>query len=155
MSLDVGQVRMYVILPTLVALDAWSQPAEDLVLGTAVQESRLQYLRQLGGGPALGLWQMEPATHEDIWQNYLEAKPALRIKVLGAAGFHIRPPPEALVYNLRYAAAMCRVHYLRKPGAIPGDLRGQAEYWKRWYNSPLGAGTPEQYVRSWQALNGP
>jgi len=153
-SLDVGQVRLYIIRPTLVALDLWSQPAEDLVLGTAIQESRLQYLRQLGGGPALGLWQMEPATHEDIWNNYLEPKPQLRIKVLGAAGFYVRPTAEALVYNLRYAAAMCRVHYLRVPGAIPADLRGQAEYWKRSYNTPLGKGTPAQYVASWRAMVG-
>lgn len=55
---------MYVVRPVLRVMSAWSQPAEDLVMGTAAQESRLTYLRQLGGGPALGLWQMEPATHD-------------------------------------------------------------------------------------------
>jgi len=64
MSLDAGQLRMYVVRPVLRVMSAWSQPAEDLVMGTAAQESRLTYLRQLGGGPALGLWQMEPATHD-------------------------------------------------------------------------------------------
>lgn len=152
MSLDAGQLRMYVVRPVLQVMGAWGQPAEDLVMGTAAQESRLQYLRQLGGGPALGLWQMEPATHEDIWNNYLEPKPQLRINVLGAAGCYVRPTAEALVYNLRYAAAMCRVHYLRAPGTIPADRPGQAAYWKRHYNTPLGAGTEAEYIRNYSLV---
>ncbi|MBW7929812.1 MAG: hypothetical protein H3C57_00690 [Gammaproteobacteria bacterium] len=152
--IDPGQLRMYIVRPTLVAIGAWSKAAEDLVMGTAAQESRLTYLRQLGGGPALGFWQMEPATHDDIWNNYLSRKHDLATKVLGAAGFASRPWSEALVYNLRYAAGMCRVHYLRKPGAIPDTLEGQADYWKAHYNTYLGAGHPAQYVRSYHAVIG-
>jgi len=151
-SLDAGQLRMYVVRPVLQVMSAWSRPAEDLVMGTAAQESRLQYLRQLGGGPALGLWQMEPATHDDIWDNWLSGKPAMRLSVLGVSRMDSRPPPEALVYNLRYAAAMCRAHYLRKPGAIPADLPGQAAYWKQNYNTPLGAGTVAEYIRNYSLV---
>ena len=60
--LNVRDLRVEVIRPALRALDLWSPAAEDLVLGTAAQESGLAYLRQIGGGPALGLWQIEPAT---------------------------------------------------------------------------------------------
>ena len=154
MSLDPGQVRMYVVRPVLQAIGAWSQPAEDLVMGTAAQESRLQFIRQLGGGPALGLWQMEPATHDDIWRHYLNRKSLLAINLLGAVGISKMPTAEAMTYNMRYAACMCRVHYLRKPGAIPTTLVGQAEYWKDHYNTHLGAGTVDQYVRSYRAVLG-
>jgi hypothetical protein len=47
------------------------QAAEELLLGTALQESGLIYRRQLNNGPALGLFQMEPATHDDIWADFL------------------------------------------------------------------------------------
>ncbi|KAF0118141.1 MAG: hypothetical protein FD149_866 [Rhodospirillaceae bacterium] len=67
-----------VIRPTLLHLGLHSPAAEALLLGTAIQESRLgTYLRQTGGGPALGVYQMEPATHEDIWTNFLAYRPDL------------------------------------------------------------------------------
>ena len=50
--------------------------AETLLLGTAKAESGLIYLKQLKG-PALGLYQNEPKTHKDTWDNYLKYKPEL------------------------------------------------------------------------------
>jgi hypothetical protein len=49
---------------------------------------------------------------------------------------------------------MCRVHYLRCPGTIPAGLRAQAEYWKKYYNTPLGAGTVDGYVQAWEKFVG-
>ena len=43
--------------------------------------------------------------------------------------------------------AICRIHYWRKPGAIPAEIEGQAAYWKRHYNTPLGRGTVEKYLK--------
>ncbi|NGZ29226.1 MAG: hypothetical protein G8345_20355, partial [Magnetococcales bacterium] len=133
MSLDPYQLRILVIRPTLNTLGHWSKEAEELVLGTAIQESNLRYLRQMNGGPAIGLWQMEPATHKDIWDNYLSARAKLGMKVLGP---YSRPDPGRMAWALAYACAMCRIHYLRAPEAVPpaGDVVRQAEYWKRWYN---------------------
>jgi hypothetical protein len=45
---------------------------------------------------------------------------------------------------------MARVHYLRRPEPIPTDLTGQAEYWKKWYNTYLGAGTVEEYIENYK-----
>lgn len=158
-------LRELIVRPVLKELDLWSEAAEALVMRTAAQESRLDALRQYGGGPALGLWQMEPATHRDIWVNYLRYKWTLGAEV-GAyvpglqAGwssypesFEVLAGPRGtrqLVGNLPYAAAMCRIHYLRKPGAIPAadDVAGQAAYWKQHYNTALGHGTEEQFVHS-------
>lgn len=70
--MTVSQFYELVLRPTLqhlAPLIPYSVAAEALVLATAVAESRLDALRQMGGGPALGVHQMEPTTHNDIWDN--------------------------------------------------------------------------------------
>ncbi len=51
--------------------------------------------------------------------------------------------------NLFYAAAMCRIFYLRfsKPLPQAGDWHGMAKYWKRYYNTHLGAGTVDGFLQ--------
>ena len=148
MGLNPYQLRDLVIRPTLQRLAIWSDAAEELVLGTAIQESGLQYLQQLGGGPARGLWQMEPATHNDIWQNFLHFRTKLGLNVLGP---YTRPDPTRLVWDLAYACSMCRILYLRCSDPLPpaGDIKAQAAYWKTHFNTPLGKGTVEQYIANW------
>ena len=152
MSLDKGQFTELVIIPALESLQLNSKAAQELLLGTAIQESGLRYLHQLGDGPALGLFQMEPATHDDIWENYLAYRATLAQKIPGTGGSAIRRKAVEMVGNLWYAAGMCRVHYLRAPEPLPeaGDLEGQAAYWKKWYNTAQGAGTVEHYIRNWR-----
>ena len=142
------QFDSYVIEPTLHALELHSPAAVELVLGTAIQESRLTYLKQIGGGPALGVCQMEPATHDDIFDNYLNYRPELRSLVMALT---VTGEADEMVTNLAYAVAMCRVHYLRVPHPLPeaGDVAGMAAYWKNFYNTPLGAGTVEEYIENW------
>jgi hypothetical protein len=153
MSLDVRQFRAEVVRPTLVALGLHSDAAEDLLVGTALVESRLRYLRQIGGGPALGVFQMEPATHDDIQANYLAHRARLRDAVAAFRAPAPRPDSAQLATNLAYATAMCRVHYYRRPEALPahGDVAGYAAYWKAHYNTALGAGTPEKFIEAWNA----
>tara|TARA_R110000782_G_C14819221_1_gene413884 strand:- start:31680 stop:32147 length:468 start_codon:yes stop_codon:yes gene_type:complete len=149
--LNVKQLREYVIRPVLRELNAHSDAAELLLLGTAAQESRFEYIHQLGGGPALGLWQMEPATHNDIVNNYLQYRPELAAAIFrasGCAGF----AANNLLKNLSYACAMARVHYLRVREALPADLDGQAAYWKLHYNTPLGKGLVHEYVQNFKKL---
>lgn len=55
----------------------------------------------------------------------------------------------------RFAVLMARCHYLRRPEPIPYTLDEQAAYWKRYYNTVLGAGDPEDYIRHWQAWGAP
>ena len=52
----------------------YSPVAENLIMGTAAQESGFTYIKQLGGGPALGMFQVEPATAEDILFRYLKIR---------------------------------------------------------------------------------
>jgi len=117
--------------------------AATLLLGTALVESRLTYLRQFNGGPALGLYQMEPATFNDICQNYLKYRPELK-KQLGVL------KSARLIYDLKFATWMARIHYYRQPEPLPAahDLNGQAAYWKQHYNTPLGKGTISKYLKA-------
>ncbi|MBF0140107.1 MAG: hypothetical protein HQL74_07490 [Magnetococcales bacterium] len=151
MSLNPSQLREHIIKPTLKQLELWSLAAEELVLGTGIQESGLRLIKQQGGGPALGLWQMEPATHDDIWINFLQNKQLLAGKVCGSDPTH---DASRMLYDLRYACAMCRVHYFRKYDPLPatGDLASQAIYWKKHYNTAMGKGKPEQYIENWKKL---
>lgn len=136
-GIDIAQLRIDIVRPALRGVDLWSAPAENLVLGTALVESLARFVRQVGGGPAVGLWQMEPATHNDIWTNYI-AFDAKLSKMLPRAS------AERMVYDLRYAAQMCRVHYRRVKAPLPLTSLAAAEYWKRYYNTVLGAGTVEK-----------
>lgn len=147
-GLDVEQFRTLVVKPALGVLGLYSEAAENLVLGTALHESHLIYLKQLPNGPALGPFQMEPLTHADIWDNFLIyhddiARPLRRLATYFSSE---RADPGEMVFNLRYAAAMCRVQYYRAKDPLPNarDPLSLAKYWKQFYNTPLGKGTVEQ-----------
>jgi hypothetical protein len=142
-----------VILPALAGLELDANPkaASQLLLGTAIQESNLQFRRQFGDGPARGLFQMEPATHNDIWNNFLRFNEPLSAKV---RSFLNGDPQSAatLENNDKYAAAMARVHYRRVPPALPAadDIAAMGAYWKAHYNTPLGAGTATEFIKNWR-----
>jgi hypothetical protein len=139
------------VRPALNTLAHGGLASEQLVLGTGIQESLLVHRRQLGGGPALGLFQMEPATHDDCWTNFLTFRSELAQNVARTLNTGEQLVAATMVSNDRYAAAMCRVRYLRAPAALPAanDLRSIAEYWKRHYNTPAGRGTPEEFLAKW------
>lgn len=151
-GLDPEQLVRHVIRPTLKQIELWSPAAEVIVLGTGMVESQLRYVDQIDQankpGPAYGLWQCEEPTHKDYWNSFLRFQTVLRDRCIGLVSRRssLFPPVGELVFNLAYAAAMCRVHYRRIPAALPDrdDAIGMAEYWKRWYNSPLGKGTVEK-----------
>lgn len=141
-----------VIRPALLALGLHSAAAEELLLGTAMVESQLVHREQLGGGPALGLFQMEPATHDDIWTHYLAYRPALARKVEALLSRPDADRHAELLVNDVYAAAMARIHYKRVAEALPavGDTDAMAGYWKRYYNTPRGKGRAAKYVQTWE-----
>lgn len=143
---------------TITFLGLHSQAAEDLIMGTIAQESHLgTYIKQLGKGPALGLVQMEPNTHDDIWDNFLKYKPPLANLVWtlslnnGLFTSDGKPDSAQLMGNMYYAIAMCRIHYFRKSDPLPqaGDIAGYANYWKKHYNTPLGKGTTAEFLANY------
>jgi hypothetical protein len=139
-----------IISNTLLSIDLYSESAVQLLMGTSAHESLgWQYRRQLGNGPALGLFQMEPYTHDDCWVNYLNYNPVLSQKILSVSGM-FSPNAGALETNDVYAACMARIKYLRDPQPIPDSLYGQAEYWKRVYNTYMGKGIVQEYINHYQ-----
>ena len=153
--MDALHFRLHVVRPTLERLELHSEAAENLVVGTALQESGgLRWLEQLGGGPARGVYQIEPATHDDVWKNFL----GYRHKLADTIGALLASAPsrhEQLVTNLAYATAMARVHYLRVPEPLPeaGDVRALARYWKAHYNTALGAGAAADFAANYLRFN--
>jgi hypothetical protein len=147
------QLRTEIIRPVLEYLDPvmpYSMAAENLLMGTAAQESRLgSYIKQVGNGPALGIFQMEPATENDIVDNYLEFRGELHTYVFELTNEHDHLPE--LTGNLYYACAMARVHYYRQPGALPDEdnVAQMANYWKLFYNTPEGRGTEAEFIHNY------
>ncbi|MDT0635088.1 hypothetical protein [Spectribacter hydrogenoxidans] len=161
-GINADQLREYVIEPVLSYLHLYSPEAVELLILTAAHESAGgHYLHQVGGGPALGIYQMEPATHDDIWRNYLEYRHDLddavnTWRLVGAPWNDGDPRPTEMTGNLYYATAMARIHYLRVPKPLPAadDLDGLAGYWKAHYNTFAGAGTVAQAREHYRAYVG-
>ncbi|MBL4692008.1 MAG: hypothetical protein JKY92_01605 [Magnetovibrio sp.] len=151
--IDVEQFRNDVVQPVLKELNLWSESAEELIMGTAAQESNLVYLKQTGSGPALGICQMEPATHDDIWDNYLRYQTEKSTAMKDMFGV-VAGDARHLTWNLGYAVAMCRICYSRAPSALPDadSVEGMAEYWKDHYNTPMGAGTVDEFINNYDTI---
>lgn len=156
--IDFNQFKEHVVIPTLKYLDSeipYSEEAVDLLMMTCAHESRGgTYLRQegmVGAEGAFGVYQMELATHDDIWFNYIEYRvltekliEALLVDVMATVG-------QPLITNLAYATAMARVHYWRVAEALPSKddtryLPLLGEYAKKYYNTHLGKATASKYV---------
>lgn len=130
----------------LYKLDAYTPDALALVMRTGMAESGYRHLRQMNDGPAIGFWQVELATAEDTMDNYVRYRPKYE-KVLSDLG--LGDLEFSLLSNIGIQVAFCRLKYLRDKDPIPcwTDLHDQAVYWKRVYNTELGAGTVKHFLR--------
>lgn len=52
--------------------------------------------------------------------------------------------------NISLQVAFCRLKYRRDKHSIPSfkDVENQAKYWKRVYNTELGKGTVEHFMKA-------
>jgi len=131
----------YIIRPVLKELATWrsgfhSEAAENLMLWTAMTESNLEYLHQLRG-PAIGLWQVEPATHEATW-HYISRYPEFASLVRSfSCEKYTMPEAEEMHGNLYYNCAIARIKYWTIPKPLPHflDTAAMADYWGRFYNT--------------------
>lgn len=152
-GIDPRDLRKLIIAPALASIGLGGDNAEELMLGTALQETGCgRWLAQRGDGPALGVWQMERTTHTDIWKNFLSGRPQLgmSIRKLECPGIE---PLFQLEGNLYYACAMARLVYLRVDEALPkaGDIAAQAAFYKSHYNTAAGAASVAAYIDNWRA----
>lgn len=157
--MDSKQLSDLVIRPTLELLDEFNPKLNtlasvNLLLGTVAQESSMgHYLKQIHG-PALGIYQIEPATHKDITGRYL-VRPAnlalmVAIKRLTCVDGFVGRDTE-LIYNLRYATAICRIRYWMVPESMPehDDIEGLGQYWDDHYNGNPDVGTVDEFISNY------
>ncbi len=139
MSIDARQFRELIVRPSLKEVGLWSPEAEELLMLTAAQESHLGTWIAQVNGPALGVYQMEPATHIDVWRYLLDNN---RSGILARLPWRTQQDSSKLVRDLGYATVMARLRYLYAPEPIPAadQVYKLAAYWKQWYNTSLGAG---------------
>lgn len=119
-----------------------SAAAVELLLMTGAQESGFgTYLYQING-PALGFFQIEPATHNSIFENYFTRRwPTFRQR-----------DHDALATDLKYQIVVARGIYIDKTEPLPApfDTEGLAAYYKKYWNTPLGAATVADALKNYK-----
>jgi hypothetical protein len=151
--MDLEQLRTNIIQASLKPLSLWSPEAEALLCATAAQESLGgKFVMQVGGGPALGIYQMEPRTHDSIWRTKLSRPDRLPLirGMLDLFSFSRMPKAIDMVWHNGYATFMARFYYLIIPEELPPahDLKAQWEYYKKYWNTELGKATEEDFYRN-------
>ena len=140
------------IIQCLKAMDMYSTDAVMLLMGTAAQESHFKYTLQIGGGPALGYFQMEPKTFVDICNNYLLFQPTeLTATIMEVANVD-RFDPADLAHNVELMVCFARLHYYRVADPLPDNYHGFARYWKKHYNTYQGKGTVSEFENNYKLL---
>jgi len=146
--IDYNQFKNLVLIPALQSINLYSEDAVALLLATMAQESDFgEYIGQ-EGGPAMGVFQMEPFVYNDIVINFLSSHETLKQLILKACSTDTFPLPDRIIYDLRLATIMARVFYERCPGALPDskDIQGQWNYYKEYWNTRDGAATEEEFM---------
>ena len=147
-----SQLRQLIIKPALYDLACDSLDAEELLMFTCATESKgCSYIKQING-PALGIYQMEPKTYNDIWQNYIRNKSQLSLIMTNNFGCTQIPDEQRLMYDLRFATAMARIHYMRVDEKLPSykDVDAIWEYYKKYYNTGLGKANKEDAIHNYR-----
>ena len=140
-----AQFKQYILTTALSALQMDSPQAQMLMLGTVATESQGgTYLAQ-EGGPALGIYEMEQPTHDDIW-DWLGLHPIVRHRLLKVGNLSGKHDASVMISNLLYATAMARLLYYRIGAPIPDDLPSVAAYYKKYYNTERGSNTTEKFI---------
>lgn len=149
--LDCAQYRSLIIEPVLSKLQIYSKDCEELLVFTCAAESLGGHFLAQVNGPALGIYQMEPNTYTDIWINYIRARNQLATLMAMHFGCTKIPDVERMIYDLHFATAMARIHYLRVNDKVPSakDVDGLWEYYKKHYNTEKGDAKKEASIKKY------
>ena len=130
-------------------MDMYSKDALHMIMRTGMAETGFRHLKQMGDGPALGFFQVEPKTIADTMENYVKYRPKIEDNLI-ELGYIENDVAYRVIGNIALQVAFCRLKYRRDKYALPkwDDMEGQAKYWKRVYNSKLGKGTIEHFMEA-------
>ena len=157
MGICAKELRHYVVRPTLKHMGMWSLAAENLLLGTAARESGLGFHLKPDNTQALGIYQISPRMHRNIWDRFLMEKSELSSLVRGLASQRefLSHPHHELATNLAYSTAIAWLVYWRTGLDVkqtnPGDIAALAKIWQKYFHSRC-SGTAESFVESYQQL---
>jgi len=144
------------IKESLLSVKMHDENIEELLMLTCAVESDMgQNIKQLNGGPAVGLFQMEPATHNDTMDRWLNLKRNESLK--GLINYYLDWNCGALIsydtmrWNMKYAIIVARLKYkmIKEPIPKKEDVVGLAKYWKKYWNTELGDGTVEKAIEKY------
>ena len=154
--IDVNQLIEHVLTPCLNDLQAYSNDAiELLVMTCAIESDGGSFIKQVNG-PALGIFQMEEATHDDLWHNFLMHDHRRLTLMQVHFNCQIFPSANRMVTDLRYAAAMARLLYARFPDRLPDkdDIEGLYDYYKKFYNTEKGKSKKAPSIKKYTTYRG-
>lgn len=118
--------------------------AVDLLVETAGAETKRGTYQDKTKYAGMGITQFDKMPFYDIRDRTSKAN---KLKVFNCFGIHLDYVEwEHLRYNPLLALIMTRLKYLLVREHIPPDLESRAKYWKKYYNSYAGKGTPEHYI---------
>lgn len=179
--IDPKQFRDYLLVPILNEMAQYfpgcnSVFAINLMIGTAWKESLgLSYLRQIGGGPAEGLCQVEPETEASLWAHHLRYNKDRRDWVLSMITYAEQlqwlayiemivdgakdedvpvPNTDRLLFDLKYNLVMARMKYWVRNFSWPEDpqnIHALAHIWDVHYNVNKKHGFPHEFVAKFPA----
>jgi hypothetical protein len=122
--------------------------AKMLLLETSAAETGMGDAVDKSWNVGIGLMQFDEIGFIDVQQRTSRSKKDL---VLNCFGVDIdRVVHTDLRWSPLLSVIFARLKFMLVPSSIPSTLQGRADYWKKWYNSTLGAGTPEHYMKSAQ-----
>lgn len=149
--MNVSELREQIIGPTLRYLGIDSNAAEELLLGTAALESELNPLHKDAEG--LGIYQITPKQHRQIWDDYLAFKPELASRVRGLASQHrfLQDPDSELSWNLSYATAIAWLIYQREEIVLPTQTEAEqlGLLWRKCFGQRTGTGKSAKQFNGW------
>lgn len=142
------------------AYNANKEDLKNLLRETAIAESNYgnaiyDYKRKFGRG----IFQFDKVGMKQALLQVARVNAAAKIKAVSGFVWNIPKPTnssfndtELMDFYMKFnecavlSAILCRFYYLGVSKPIPSTLSGRAQYWKTYYNSELGAGTPEKYI---------
>ena len=148
--LNINQFREEIVLPALHGLQLYTKElAELLVFTCAVESAGGTYVKQLHG-PAVGIFQIEPASFTDLWVNYIVRKPNILNLLTLNFGVHKMPQPSELITDLKLAAAICGLFYMHRT-KIPTSMVAEDlwELYKKYYNTESGKAEKDASLKAY------
>lgn len=117
-----------------------------LCVETAAAETLLgEYSDPTPTSAGTGLTQVDPGTFE--WLRYKYKSSRYAGTLLKEFGVDLsRTVYQELRTSPLLAMLFCRLRYLAVPESIPTTREGRASYWKKYYNTSAGKGTPQDYI---------